>query len=283
MKDLGWNHERIAQELRLPSSTVYNWVTDRNSPYGSYTIPDLRPSPALSYIAGAFLGDGGLIKSSSFHYELRLRVRDYDFADRAAACLSRIIRKPKQARVDRKRFFVVRIWSRLLFEYLSDWDSIRETSERFPADFIRGFADAEGTSAVSVYTSSKLNFRKFGFYIVLVNTDKALLEYIAHLLMTKFEISSNIFLERKHFRMWSKLPCYRLTINRRVDQRRFATSIGFQIRRKNQKMLDALRLLDSYKPQRAAIEWERLHEKRGRNWVRRNQAATAGNGAPGGI
>lgn len=283
MKDLGWSYERIAQNLHLPSSTVYNWVTNRNSPYGSYTTPDLQPSPALSYIAGAFLGDGGLIKSSSFHYELRLRVKDYDFADRVAACLSKIIQKPKQARLDRRKFFLVRIWSRLLFEYLSDWDSIRETSEHFPADFIRGFADAEGTPAVSVYTNSKSHFRKLSFYIVLVNTDKALLEYIAHLLRTKFEISSNIFLERKRIRMWSKLPCYRLTLNRRADQRRFSTSIGFQMKRKNQKMLDALHLLDSYEPRRAAFEWERLYEKRGRNWVRRNQAATAGDGAPGGI
>lgn len=119
-KELGWSYKRIANSLRLPSSTVHNWVCGVNHPYGSYTKPDLNPSPELSYFAGAFLGDGGLAKSNAFHYEIRLRVKDREFAQNVSYCLTRVIHKAKPPKLAEKGFFVVRIWSRLLFEYLSD-------------------------------------------------------------------------------------------------------------------------------------------------------------------
>jgi len=105
--------------------------------------------------------------------------------------------------------------------------------------------------------------------VIIVNTNKQLLQYLAFLLRTKFDVRSYISLEKKRSHMWSKLPCYRLTINRREDQRRFAKRIGFGIQRKNQKMLDALKLLDLHGTTRAAPEWQQLYEKHGRVWIKR--------------
>ncbi len=205
----------VARNVGLPPSTVYNWITGRHSPFGSCNAPKLTSSQSLSYLAGAFLGDGSLTRSLSYHYELRLRVKDLDFAEQTSACLGLVLGKPKKVRLDARGFYVVRAWSRLLYEYLSDLSLIRETADRFPAEFIRGFADAEGSAAVSVAGSRTLSL---WFYLVLVNTNLELLNYIKYLLRDKFRIDSRILLGKKRQSMWSKVPCYYLKIGRREDQ-----------------------------------------------------------------
>ena len=146
----GWGYGRVARHVGLSPSTVYNWIVGRHSPLGSCNKPNLTSSPCLSYLAGAFLGDGSLIRSTSYHYELRLRVKDREFAEWVCTCLGSVIGRPKRVRADEKGFYIARAWSRLLYEYLSSLDSIRGTAEEFPAEFIRGFADAEGSAAISV-------------------------------------------------------------------------------------------------------------------------------------
>lgn len=274
-QEQGWGYCKIAKHTGLSPSTVYNWVVGRHSPLGSCNVPNLTSSPSLSYLAGAFLGDGSLTQSTSYHYELRLRVRDRDFADEVCACLGSILGKSKRVRVNEKGFYIVRTWSRLLYEYLSNLDSIRQTVDQFPAEFVGGFADAEGSAAVSVSGSRTL---ALWFYVVLVNTNLELLNYIKILLWKKFRIDSRVLLGRKCHSMWSKVPCYYLKIGRREDQRRFANLIGFRIGRKQVKMQAALSLLDSYGPSRAALEWQRRFEKHGRIWVSRLRPA--GDGAP---
>lgn len=266
LRSFGWGYKRIARLVGLPCSTVHSWIRGKHSPFGSCSAPNLEPSALLSYIVGAFLGDGGLIRSAQHHYELRFRVRDREFAERFSDCLSAILGKSKKPRQDESRFFLVRVWSRLLFEFLSSWDSIRETARRYPREFIGGFADAEGSPAVSIGRSRRV----LGVYVVMVNTNRVLLNLVRTLLRANFAIGSNIFLERKRHRMWSKLPCYHLTIGRREDQGRFAGTIGFGIQRKQEKLLVALCLWDTYGPSDAVSEWHKLYEKRGRIWVKTN-------------
>lgn len=154
----------------------------------------------------------------------------------------------------------------MLFEFLSSWDSFRETARRYPREFIGGFADAEGSPAVSIGRSRRV----LGVYVVMANTNRVLLNLVRTLLRANFAIGSNIFLERKRHRMWSKLPCYHLTIGRREDQGQFAGTIGFGIQRKQEKLLVALCLLDTHGPSDAVSEWHKLYEKRGRIWVKTN-------------
>jgi len=262
----GWGYKRIARLVGLPRSTVHNWIMGNHTPYGSCNTPNLEPSRFLSYVAGAFLGDGGLIRSAQHHYELRFRVRDHEFAEYFSACLSKVLGKSKTPRTDKNGFFVVRVWSRLLFEFLSSWDSIRETAKQYPLEFIRGFADAEGSPTVSVDRSRRV----LGVCVVMVNTNRMLLDFVGSLLRAKFATRSRAFLERKHHRMWSKLPCYHLTIGRREDQRRFASNVGFGMQRKQEKLLVALSLLDSHGPSGAVPERQRLYEKRNQIWVKTN-------------
>ena len=260
----GWGNRTIAAHVGLPYPTVNSWMVGRHSPFGSCNVPRLGPSRPLSYLAGALLGDGSLIRSPSYHYEMRFRVRDLEFAERVCDCAISVLRKQKSVKLDNKGFYEVRFWSRLLYEYLSDWSQIRKCAGEFPAEFVRGFADAEGSPAVSLWQSSS---PMFGFYVVLVSTNLRILHYIKDLLQTQFGIGSYILLGRKRRSMWSKRPWYYLKIGRRQDQLRFARRIGFGLYRKQQKMEIALSLLETRSLSQAASEWRKLFQKHGRNWV----------------
>ncbi len=71
-------------------------------------------------------------------------MRDREFAERVRDCLGAVLHKPLAVRINLKGFYTVRLSSRLIFDYLSSLDSISQTADQFPRDFIRGFADAEG-------------------------------------------------------------------------------------------------------------------------------------------
>jgi len=194
-------------------------------------------------------------------------VRDRDFAESVRDCLGAVLDKPLPVRIDPKGFYTLRLSSRLIFDYLSSLDSISQTADQFPRDFIRGFADAEGSPAISVSGSQT---PMLGFYIILVNTDLEILTYVRSLLWRRLGIRSLIILGKRHCgSMWSKLPCYYLKVGRREDQRRYASLVGFGMRRKQLKMMVALSLLDRLGPSKGAVQWQKLFEKRGRIWVRR--------------
>ncbi len=219
----------------MPASTVYNWVTGRHSPFGSCRNANLSPSSSLSYLAGYFVGDGNIFRGSSYHYELRFRVRDREFAEEFGIASGVVLRKPLAVRIDSKGFYTVRLSSRLIFNYLSSLDSIIQSADQFPRDFIRGFADAEVSPAISVTRSET---PMLGFYIVLVDTDLEILTYIRRLLRRKLGIRSLVMIGKRHrSSMWSKPPCYYLKVGRREDQRRYASLVGFGMRRKQLKMM----------------------------------------------
>jgi len=154
------------------------------------------------------LGDGDLVRSASYHYQLRLRVKDQDFAEKVCSCYSFVIGGPRKVRMDGSGFYVVRVWSRMLYEYLSDAREIHKTVDRVPSEFIKGFADAEGSPAVSVGQSRNSSL---GFYIVMVNTDLSLLRWIKRLMMSRFGIDSRLLEGKMHPSMWGE---FRVIISR---------------------------------------------------------------------
>jgi hypothetical protein len=56
--------------------------------------------------------------------------------------------------------------------------------------------------------------------------------------MSRFGIDSLLLEGRTHPSMWGRVRCYYLKIGRRVDQRVFADSIGFAIRREEVENAD---------------------------------------------
>ena len=61
-----------------------------------------------------------------------------------------------------------------------------------------------------------------------------------------------------------------LTITKLNSMKRFAHDIGFTIRRKQQKLRDALNLINRVGSRRAGAEWLRIYTKEGTRWARRH-------------
>lgn len=62
-----------------------------------------------------------------------------------------------------------------------------------------------------------------------------------------------------------------LVVTKLDSMKRFANDLGFTIKRKQQKLRDALNLIDRVGSGRAGIEWLRIYRKEGTRWVRRQQ------------
>jgi hypothetical protein len=62
---------------------------------------------------------------------------------------------------------------------------------------------------------------------------------------------------------------YSLVIRRLEHLKRFDSPIGFSVRRKDQKLKDALAILPKYGRRVAPTEWAKQYLKRNGEWVRR--------------
>jgi len=153
----GYGYKKITKMLckkynmRINYSTVYKWIHNLNSPLGRYNYPEI--SPDLSYVIGAWLGDGTLAYRKSKHeYIVKLLVKDYDFAKEWGRRLSRALQrsrpyKPVWDKTNKR--WCVRGYSKilylLLFETRRNLSVIKEIVSSYPAEAIRGFFDAEGS------------------------------------------------------------------------------------------------------------------------------------------
>jgi hypothetical protein len=219
--------------------TVDHWIYGERHPFGSFTIPDLTPSRELSYVLGAFLGDGCAFKTRSIKgtilYEVQLAVRDRDFANEFNKCISKILRKDGGYSIfERGGYYAVRVTNRILYEFLKKpWKMHKQIIEKFPAEFLRGFFDSEGCV-----------HRRM---IAVSNTNLGLIKYIKSLLKRHFSITtapkiySESYVTQKGLR-----KCYRLEINRKESRLRFYRFIGFSIARKQETLRKMLEKLSAY-------------------------------------
>lgn len=237
-----WGKRRIAREIGIIEPTIAQWIYLGHKPHTCYSIPDLNPSPELSYVIGVIEGDGCVDKSSAGH-RIRLAVKDRDFVDEFNMRLAKIT--GTRYSVCRKgELYEVTGWGRLLYEYLKKLPKPPrcETVEQFPAPFIRGFFDAEGNVARKHFLRS----------IVFTSTDLPLLEYVKDLLLRCFSINSTIKLKSRKGSQGcfeSRRPFVRTknVYNLRVEGYdgviKFAKSIGSSIERKRNRLDDKVKKL----------------------------------------
>jgi len=195
-------------------------------PYCTY-IPDLVPSPELSYILGVRYGDLNVR-----NYNAVLIVKDKDFAEEFARCSEVIMKRPY---VVSGRYRVI-VGSKALCDFLklplleahSYW------IEEYPAEFLRGFFDSEGSP----------NIKPF---ICVSNCNKSLLYYVNRLLDIYFDIKSTVTTPPSSIKRVGKI---RPIISRKVSHilritgldnvEKFLWEIGFSIQRKNEVLIDGL-------------------------------------------
>jgi len=286
-----WNHTKIAVELerrhgvRVPSMTVYFWITRRSTPLGHWNVFELKPSGELAYVLGVMKGDGFRTSDKAQgKEEIRLCVRDADFASHFNEAIAHVLERERPNKVsleiredrDGAAFFRVRYSSLQLAEFLDrDLNSTRPFAEEHPADYLQGFFDSDGSA------TPNLNRGRLYLRVLASNTNLETLHYAKKILFERFSIASSIYLDKQpgysslvyHKMVTKTKTSYRLSISSQDSVRAFSKSIGFSIKRKQCVLEDGLRLVDEYGSRRAAFYWPQLYEKAGRRWKRRETAS----------
>lgn len=195
--------------------------------------PNLKPTPELSYIIGVLKGDGWIqiprIKGI-LSYRLYLTTKDHDFMNSFLEAIFKILNRrysvwfSKRAKDDKRKYYTTCVYSKKLVLFLKSKD-IKNVITAYPAEFIKGFADSEGTVGERC--------------IYLSNTNLVTLKVICSILLNVFKISSSIRIHSK-----GKKICYVLTIAGRKNLNLFFEKVGFSIAR---KALALKQVLASYK------------------------------------
>ena len=195
-------------------------------------ILNLQPSPELSYVVGAFIGDGWKAKiknrKSGNDYRISLASIDKEFVEKFANCMFRVVKRKRKIycrkRARKKDLFEVTFSSKELFFFLSkniEKPEIKEVIFQYPKEFLQGIFDAEGSVTMIRGKSPR---------ITLSNTDLKLLQ-ICQDLLNKLGISSRIEKENKKGKI-----SWRIVISRKKDIVEFQKKIGFSIIRKMKKL-----------------------------------------------
>lgn len=189
--------------------------------------PDLSPSPELSYLLGALVGDGCICE---VNYQITLGAIDKEFVEKTSSFLQKVMGRERPYPIfirERKgswrKLYIVNALSEEFYEYLKQgWSMHRDVIERCPEDFLMGLFDSEG----GVYVNGRQKD------VRLTNTNRELIFYTQELLK-KLGISALIYEEiRNKYR-----TCYHLLIRRYEDIIKFAKRVGFTIKRKEEKLL----------------------------------------------
>ena len=264
-------------KIQVPKDTIYRWVKNRNKPNGTFNVFVPKMSSELSYIVGVLFGDGTIrIRPQYYDYSIRLKVKDKDFAETFSMALAKTLNKPKPYLISKEKDFtrgnrlryVCEGGSKSLIEFLSKpMSELLYFINPYYIDFLRGIFDSEGFTSI---TATK----KFIVGAGMANTNLELLQFVKSTLDKEFGIASSIMLSMKKdekVRIWGRnykanKNVYTLIIrNSRVKQ--FHEKIGFTIKRKQEKLKEALDLLEGSSSNEVALEkWRKNYTKVGREW-----------------
>lgn len=201
--------------------------------------------PELSYIIGVLLGDGHIVKQG---YSLRLNSVDYDFCEAFASAFASVLRMQKPPTIiysPSLKQYIVSVGCKKLYNLLKDasFHNLKQIIEKYPAHFIRGLADSEGS-----INKTHRRIQHHSYKIKITNTNLELLQYVKFLLERYFDIQSYINLSNRkgNAHIWNgKLiiatkDCYALIIGRKEDILKFFNSISFAIQRKKIALENAI-------------------------------------------
>jgi len=234
LRKKGLGPRRIAREIGVNEGTIANWFYRGHKPVIRGVL-NLSPCPELSYLLGVRYSDGCV--SGGF----RLWVKDRDFSEKSARCLSKVMGKHYRIYKNKKGYWVAQAFGKSLVNFMCEpWDHHKSIIEAYPADFLEAFFDGEGN--VAERRGGKHQQYTYG-HVGVTNTNLEILEYIRNLLQERFLIHSNIYKVKKS--RISKKDCYVLRIYRTSNIRQFYKMIGFSIARKKKRLEKILREMKS--------------------------------------
>ena len=258
----------------MPKGTVSNWLLGTHNPANRlHRFFQAVPSPELSYVIGVVYGDGYVTEDKG-NGIVGFTNKDKSLLEHFLLCLSTIFNTEKAGRITKgTRYGVSKatIGSRLLALFLQKpLVEIAPFIEEYPASFLRGFFDAEGHATVTI------GRERLRASVGASNTDIEVLQYISGLLRDKFGISSRITVGREPLPTAIRgrsvnftKPVHRLSICRFCDLETFVTRIGFESRRKQTILENAVLFLRGHGSRTAVFFWHRSYAKIGSRWCKR--------------
>ena len=271
----------LTEELRttgcsLPSrETLRRWALAKTSPFSGKLIFEGRPSEDLSFFLGAWIGDGWADDNDGGK-RLLLKVRSKDFAAEFARAATVILPKEKPYKVrsiasENGMWYLVKVTSFMLYDFVNQpLERLRESIQKYPIGFLRGFFTAEGNPSVSL---SQRNGPKLDVGLDLSNSDYKLLELSRDLLCALGYVSARIRLVQLEGAATNlgvaNKPGWLLTMLRFRDAKTFATEIGFADSAKQQKLADAISFIYELGAKGAARRWMALYQKQRGDWVKK--------------
>jgi intein-encoded DNA endonuclease-like protein len=281
----GLGYKRIIKQVKqednicLQLSTLSYWSNKGVELLGGKNWFEEKPSRELAYLIGVMFGDGTLSFSEKKQdYGIRLESIDLDFAEKFSHCISLILKKKKDyavCKVTRGPIYSTHARSKQLYSFFKslkgDFSKAKPFIEEYPSEFIQGLADSEGCPAISAG-------ERFGCGVnVAYSSNLELLEYARWLLVERFSIRSGITLCKKKGIVDSVIDgreirrtksLYGLKVSNNQGTKKFHLEIGFSLKRKQEKLRDGLKTMESFDVAGRSSFWKEKYYKEGKRWVK---------------
>ena len=267
LQRLGHNNHQISRLLGLGESEVRDWLKLGIHPIRDRYNPNLTPSKDLAYLVGFWLGDG---REAGGQKKVRFKLANREQIDHVNRLVAGLLeRGPKPISMDGP-FYVVDYDTSVLYDFIAQpIGKLLNLILRFKVDFLRGFFDAEGYVSCLVDTSKR---RLSGTVVGVANTNLKYLRLIRKLLRGLGIESSSHTTNKKgetmtiRGRTWIRRnDVQHLVITREKSVRRFLASVGFEDRRKAEKLRDLVSLFPLTPAER--YDWfVRNYTRTGRRW-----------------
>jgi len=249
LREQGLSYSNIIKRIhklsgvRLNKSHISYWVRGKHKPLGGINTFDEKPTPELAGLIGTMLSDGSRHPHGSSK-AFWLGVKDREYVREFGRCLAKILGRKKPYKIGwsrSKQRWVLEVRSILLFNHLDKpWQELKphiEANRNCLARFLRMFFDGEGGIS--------------GRTLRVFNTDYELLLYIQRRLRQYFGIETTgphkgqkagyRFRDPKSGKIYeTKKQCYCLHF-RTNSLPRFYRYVGFTIRRKQRRLIEAVR------------------------------------------
>lgn len=212
--------------------TIRKWIHSNSNPVNRIRVPLNKPTD-FSYVLGVLVGDGWksiFISNKRKVHGLGLDVKDFDFIDRFASSLGRLLGRKVPIHICKDGNHVCSTSNIILVKLakmnVNNLKPFIEKNKDTATAFIQGFFDSEGC----------IFLPKTGMYsrITFHNTKIELLEYVKGLLLNYHGIKCNkINLDRVATDKWKNYYSFSIKSNYR---QLFCEIIGATIRRKHIRM-----------------------------------------------
>lgn len=272
-KELGFGSHRVSKLLGINQGVIDGWLYHGSCPEWNRIKFTPHPSKELSYVLGVVLGDACLWKNKAGHCFIELKSKDKDFVETFASCMTKLFNKSRINSIQHTydSYWKTQYGSREFYNFVKSLNvsDIIEYVKTNQEAFLRGLFDSEG----SVHVQASNNF---DISVGLSNANKELLESISKILKNNFKINSHIvrvkekgsLIKDKKSKYFRNKDVWRLQVHGLNGIKTFIDKIGFSIKRKQDKIKDAIELNSKFSRIEACIIWRTKYKIIGREWVK---------------